>query len=396
MTDHRIVIAGGGLAAIRTAQTLRNRGHAGEIRIFSAETEPPYDRPPLSKRYLLGEQPDETIRLLSTEAYAKQGLNLELDREVVALDPATRTVTLADDSTVTYDQFVIATGARARSLSVFEGSETAYNLRTASDSRRLATALRTKGRIAVVGGGFIGLEVAATARTCGNAVTVIEAEPAPLSNVVGAEIARWLQSRHEKEGVEFRCHTTVTAVEAANGGAERLRLSDGSALEVDTVIVGVGVTRDVAWLARAGLDVADGLLCDAAGRTNVPDVFGVGDIVCHRTDRGLLPIAHWTATVNSAGRTAHAMLGLEPPSQPEDGFFWSDQYDLGLQFAGRVDPCSEVAVVAGDLGSDSFVAQFRTDGSMTGVFASNSRREFLQQRKELRKSGINLLEEAPQ
>ncbi len=384
MSDPRIVIVGGGLAAVRTAQSVRDLGHRGEVRILSAETEPPYDRPPLSKEYLLDALPDDAIRLLDPSYYHSLEIGLELGRPVIALDTVAHTVTVAGGPVVPYDRLVIATGAQARPLDVVAGREAAFPLRTAADARRLAAVLREGRRIAVIGGGFIGLEIAATARARGCAVTVIEAQPAPLLGAVGPQVAGWLQSRHTAHGVEFRCGVTVTAAGTAPDGGERLKLADGSVVDADAVVVGVGVVRDVGWLAEAGLDVADGLVCDPAGRTSTPDVFGAGDIVCHRTERGRVPIAHWTTAGNSARRAAHTLLGLPAPELPDDGFFWSDQFDLRLQFAGRVDAGSEFVVVAGDMATNSFVGNFLTEGRITGVFAINNPRQFLRNRKELR------------
>lgn len=386
MSSQRIVIVGGGLAAVRTAQMLRDLGHDGEVRILSAESELPYDRPPLSKDYLRGDTPDSGIELLDPTAYQEREIALDLGRKVVSLDTSARTVADADGQEVGYDQLVVATGAPARTLAVLDGREAVFALRTAEDSRRLAAAIREQQRIAIVGGGFIGLEVAATARTQGCPVTVIEAQSAPLLNAVGPEIARWLQERHTAHGVSFRCGCSVTAAEVAPGGGEQLRLSDGSKVDADAVVVGVGVKREIDWLSDAGLEVDDGLVCDASGRTSDPAVFGVGDIVCHRTNRGLLPVGHWTAAVNSTRRAAHALLGLPAPPMPEDGYFWSNQYDLRLQFVGRADPGCTVTVVSGDIAGDSFVAQYRTGDRTTGVFAASNPREFVRHRAQLRKT----------
>jgi 3-phenylpropionate/trans-cinnamate dioxygenase ferredoxin reductase subunit len=388
--EPRVVIVGGGLGAVRTAQTVRDLGHRGEVRILSAESEIPYDRPPLSKNHLAGSLDDSALALLPQESYAALGIRLELDQQVVRIEPEDHTVVTADGTRVPYDRLVIATGAQPRSLGVLADRPGAFPLRTATDSRRLATTVRRGQPVAVVGGGFIGLEVAATARTAGCDVHVVEAQPAPLLGAVGPDIARWLRTRHEHHGVAFHCGVTVASAEGRPDGGERLHLSDGTSIDAAAVVVGVGVVRDTAWLAEAGLDVADGLVCDEHGGTNLADVFGVGDIVCRRTADGPAPVAHWTAAGTSARRAAHALLGLEVPDLPDDGFFWSDQYDLRLQCAGRIDRDSELAIVAGDMTDNSFVAQFRTDGRVTGVLAVNEVRRFLRHRRELRST-----EEAP-
>jgi len=384
MTAPRVVVAGGGLAAVRTVQALRDLGHGGEVVMLSAESELPYDRPPLSKDHLLGNLSPESLLLLPGSDYAKLGIELRLDSEVVALDAGTHTVTLADGTALPYDRLVVATGARARTLPVFAGRPRASPLRTAHDSRRLAAVIASGGPVAVVGGGFIGLEVAAAARTRGCAVTVIEAQAAPLIGAVGPEVAAWLREEHEDRKVAFRCGTTVTGAGDAPGGGERLALADGSTVDADAVVVGVGVARDTGWLAAAGLVVEGGLVCDVDGRTNLPDVFGAGDVVCRRTARGAVPIGHWTAAGDSALRAAYAVLGLDPPPPTDDGFFWSDQYDLHLRFTGRFEADAEFAVVEGGLDAGSFVAHYRSAGRTTGVLAVNNPRGFLRHRIAVR------------
>lgn len=383
--EPRVVVVGGGLGAVRTAQTVRDLGHTGELRILSAEHETPYDRPPLSKDHLSGALPDSGLALIPHETYTELGIGLELGREIVGLDADARVLTAADGSDWSYDRLVVATGARARPLPVLADRPGAGPLRTADDSRRLAGAIRAGGRIVVVGGGFIGLEVAATARTAGCPVTVVEMQSAPLLGAVGSDVAGWLQARHEAAGVVFHCGVGVTAAGESSDGAERLELSDGTVLTADAVVVGVGVVRDVGWLADAGLETADGLVCDEHGRTSRPDVFAVGDVACRRRDTVLAPIAHWTAAGTSARRAAHALLGLDVPDLPDDAFFWSDQFGLRIQCAGAVAPDSELVVVAGDMTGNSFVAQFRSAGEMTGVIAVNDPRQFLRNRKALRK-----------
>ncbi len=382
--EPRVVVVGGGLGAVRTAQTVRDLGHTGELRILSAEDVAPYDRPPLSKGHLSGTIPDSALALLPPEKYTDLDIRLELGREVVGLDPDARTVATADGAEWSYDRLVVATGARARPLAVLADRPRAYPLRTMDDSQRLAAAVREGGRIVVVGGGFIGLEVAATARTAGCAVTVVEAESAPLVGAVGPAVATWLQARHEANGVRFHCGVCVTAAGGTPDGVEHLELSDGTRLDADAIVVGVGVVRDVGWLADAGLETADGLVCDEDGRTSRPDVFAVGDIACRRSADGHAPVAHWTAAGTSARRAAHALLGLEVPDLPDDAYFWSDQFGLKIQSAGVIGSGSELTVVEGDMSGDSFVAQFRRADATTGVVAVNDPRQFLRHRKALR------------
>lgn len=365
-----VVIVGGGLAGVRTAQALRDLGHTGPIRVLSEEAEPPYDRPPLSKEYLLGQRDD--IRLGDCG-------EVTLDSRVVGVDLATRTLHLAGGRETGYDRLVVATGARPRRLPELPASPRVHYLRTAADSRRLRQALIEGSHVVVIGAGFIGLEVASAARLRGCRVTVVEAAPYPLATIIGAEPAAWLRDWHAARGIAFRCGTTVLT--AADG---HLRLADGTELTADAVVVGVGVVRDIGWLAAAGgLETHHGLVCDGAGRTSSPEVFGAGDIVC-RHDGDCSPIAHWTAASDSAARAAAALLGVESPAPPDDGFFWSNQAELKLQFAGSVPPEAVAEVAAGTFESGRFAVHYTVDGRLTGVLAANSPRDFLRGRVALR------------
>jgi 3-phenylpropionate/trans-cinnamate dioxygenase ferredoxin reductase subunit len=381
-----IVIAGAGLAGVRTAKKLRDLRYTGRIRLLSEEDEHPYDRPPLSKGFLLGQRSEETIRLSAPEQYAAQGIELELGTQVTGVDPRSGTLGLADGTEVGYQQLVVATGARPRPLDALPPSPAVHYLRTADDARRLAAALTPGARVAVIGGGFIGLEVAAAALSLGCTAAVVEMAELPLAGIVGTGPAQWLRSWHAARGVDFRCGVTVTDCRDL-GGARRLRLSDGTAVVADVVVVGVGVIRETGWLSSAGLDVHLGLVCDPSGRTSLPGILGVGDVVCRHDETGCRPIAHWTAASDSAIRAAEALVRGEPATVADDGFFWSDQVDLRLQFAGRADPDSVTTLTEGSLEGDAFVLRYTTCGRLTGVFAANSPRGFLRARMDLRSAG---------
>jgi 3-phenylpropionate/trans-cinnamate dioxygenase ferredoxin reductase subunit len=385
--DSQIVIVGGGLAGVRTAKSLRDLGHAGGLRVLSSESEPPYDRPPLSKGFLLGDLTEESIQLMEPAELDERGIELNLDAKVVGADLGTKSLALEDGTEVNYGRLVIATGADSRPLELLPPSRRVHYLRSAADARRLRTALTATSRVAVVGAGFIGLEVAASARSIGCAVQVVELASLPLAGVIGDQPARWLQSWHAARGIEFHCGVTVEHARDSDT-AQLLELSDGSRLEVDVVVVGVGVTRATEWLADAGLPVHHGLVCDDAGRTTNRDVFGVGDVVCrHDPHGGCRPVEHWTAASDSAARTAAAILGTDPPTAQEDGFFWSDQADLKLQFAGRVTPEAATTVVKGNFDENAFVAHYTVGERLAAAFAANSPRDFLRSRVALRSAG---------
>lgn len=379
----KVVIVGGGLAAVRTAQALRALGHEGTIVMLSDEVEMPYDRPPLSKQVLLGTFPEEALRLLDEEECQRLGIDLRLGHRVVALDPDARMVRVDGHDDLVYDALVVATGSRPRRLDAVADAPDVHYVRTLDDARGLAGRLHEGARVVVVGAGFIGLEVASCARSLGADVTVVEAAPQPLRHALGSEIAAWLQEWHTERGVRFHCGVTVTASTPGSPGA-RLQLSDGRMLPADVVVVGVGVERDTTWLREAGLEVEGGLVCDEDGRTATPGVFGAGDVVYRVGPSSAALIGHWTAASGSAERVARALLGLESPSADDDAYFWSHQGDLRLQAVGRHRLDATTTVVSGELATGSFVAHYVLDGELVGVVAANSARTFLLSRKVLR------------
>jgi 3-phenylpropionate/trans-cinnamate dioxygenase ferredoxin reductase component len=383
-----IVIVGAGLAGVRTAQALRGLGYPGRIRLLSDESEDPYDRPPLSKDFLTGKRGADAIRLLKPGGYADQGIELVLGARVTGLDPRSRTAGFADGTETAYDQLAVATGARPRPLEALPASPSVHYLRTADDARRLYSALAPGRRVAVIGGGFIGLEVASAALSLGCAVTVVEAVPLPLAAVIGAPAARWLVAWHSERKVSFCCGSTVLSSAHDGDGTTRLRLSDGSDVHADVVVVGVGIVRETGWLAAAGLDVHLGLVCDAEGRTSRPGIVGAGDIMCLHDARpdGCRPVAHWTAAAESAERAARTLAGDDRHAAVDDGYFWSDQGDLRLQFAGHATPDSAVSFAAGSFDEDAFTIQYITGNRLTGVLAVNSPRAFLRARIALRRT----------
>ncbi|MGW4959902.1 NAD(P)/FAD-dependent oxidoreductase [Nonomuraea sp. NPDC004186] len=383
MSGPHVVIAGGGLAAVRTAQALRDLGHRGRVTLVSEESDEPYDRPPLSKECLLGTRGADDIRLAAPDEYARQDIRLVLGRAAVGLNLCARTLTLTDGGEIGYDRLVVATGARPRRLPSLPDSGRVHYLRTAADSRRLAGALTDGARVAVIGAGFVGLEVACAARMRGCRVTVVEAAAQPMALIIGAGPAAWLRRRHSERGLEFRCGTTVDESEE-RPDALVLFLGDGTVVETDVVVVGVGIVRDTAWLADAGLETHHGLVCDETGRTSAADVFGAGDVVCRHTAGQCRPIGHWTAASDSAAKVAAALLGVPPAGLDEDGFFWSDQADLRLQFAGAASPTATATVVSGDFDSGRFVVHYTDGDRLTGVFAANAPRDFLRGRLALR------------
>lgn len=378
-----LVVVGGGLAAVRAAQTARDAGHEGRIVLLSEEAELPYDRPPLSKDVLLGTFPEQALLLLPAEGLADKGIEVLLGHRAVSLDLQARTVGTQDGTTVPYDRLVVATGCRARVLPTVAAGPDVHYLRTADDARRLAAALAPGTSVAIVGAGFIGLEVASSAQALGCDVIVIEAEPHPLTRALGPDVAAWLQAWHTGKGVVFRCGVTVDS-ESPGDRSARLSLSDGTTIKADVVVIGIGITRELDWLRDAGLEVHAGLVCDDDGRTSDPFVFAAGDIACRHDGDTCRPIQHWTAAAESAGRAARTAVGAEPKASVDDAYFWSHQTGLRLQAVGHDVAGAQMSVVSGDLESGAFVVHYERDGVLVAVFASNSPKPFLMSRKALR------------
>ena len=345
-----IVLVGGGLAAQRCAHTLRRRGHDGGITLLGDEGRLPYDRPPLSKEHLAGEMEDGALALRPHAWYAEHGVELRLDDPAVALDPLACTVRTESGADVRYDRVLIATGARPVQLPGSQGFDNVHTLRSARDAAALAAHLRPGARLAIAGAGFIGQEVAATARGLGADVSVVEAAPAPLYGLLGAELGGWFAQLQREEGVDVRLGTRIERFHGDGRTLRALALSDGTELRCDALLTGVGVRPDTRWLADAGLP-SDGIPVDATGATALPGVFAAGDVAHGH---------HWEAAVAQGVAAAHGMLGLAPPAHPRPSF-WSDQYGIRIQFAG--DPRGADAVeLDGDPAARDFAALYLRDG----------------------------------
>jgi NADPH-dependent 2,4-dienoyl-CoA reductase/sulfur reductase-like enzyme len=330
-----VVIVGGGLAGQRCAETLRRQGYEGPIRIVCAEPHPPYDRPPLSKEILRGEQAIDSLAFRPPEWYAQHDIELLLGVSAVALRASERRVSLSDGSSLRYWKLLIATGSRPRTLPLVEGRRNVSALRTVDEAHALSGVLRERPRLAIVGAGFIGQEVAATARALGAEVTMIEAAPCPLVGVLGTELGDWFARLHRAEGVEVLTGATVTRA-VANGDVRALHLSDGTSVETDHVVVGIGAAPEVQWLADSGIDAARGVPAGPHGHTEIDDVFAVGDAAAtyDAVAGAHVPGSHWEAAGRQGARAARAMLGLEPGTVPVTSF-WTDQYGLRIQYMGH-------------------------------------------------------------
>jgi NADPH-dependent 2,4-dienoyl-CoA reductase/sulfur reductase-like enzyme len=367
----RIAVVGASLAGVRAAQELRAQGYDGGIVLIGAEPHLPYDRPPLSKGFLAGTASRESLDLLDPSDLAALALDFRLGVEATALEPSNRRVLLSDGTSVHADGVVIATGGRARTLPGFEG---AFVLRTVDDALALRAALVPGARVAVVGAGFIGAEVASTCRSLGLDVVVLEALDAPLAPVLGPELAEACARLHRDHGTDLRCGVQVTGMSPAG-----VSLADGSVVPADVVVTGVGMTPATAWLAGSGLKVGNGVHTDEGLVTSLPSVVAVGDVARYAGRRH----EHWTnASEQAPVAVANLLAGHTARAYVPSGYVWSDQYSGRLQLAGHPRPDDTLSFVDGDPSASSFVATFARDGSTTGVFALNNAKLFNRLRRQ--------------
>jgi NADPH-dependent 2,4-dienoyl-CoA reductase/sulfur reductase-like enzyme len=367
----RAVVVGASLAGLRAAESLRRGGHDGPLTILGAERHRPYDRPPLSKQILTGKAGPEQLALPVDDELEADWLlgmsaaGLDLDRGLVV-------VTGGDE--VAFDQLVIATGAHPRTLLSARPGPGVFYLRTVEDALALRDELQHASRAVVIGAGFIGLEVAASARQIGAGVTVVEALPVPLERALGPQMGQTIAELHRRHDVDVRLGV---GVEGLVGGsrAEGVRLADNTVVLADLVVVGIGVAPATSWLDGSGVDLSDGVLCDdrlhvlVDGRPH-PDVVAAGDVCrwTHPRYGRTVRIEHWTNAAEQGEAAARSLLEGEaaPPYAPTP-YFWSDQYGLKLQFVGDALPDDEVAVIEGNPAEDRFVATYGRDGRLVAA-----------------------------
>lgn len=367
----RIVVVGASLAGLRTIEALRRRGHTGEIIALSAEPHRPYDRPPLSKQFLKGEWPEDRLSLRQ-QGDDDLDVTWRFGVSAQALDADARCVVLDDGSRVAFGGLVIATGARPRRLPAAEGLDGVHVLRSLDDARALRDDLEAGGRLVVVGAGFIGMEVAASARERGVDVVVVEALEAPLVRGLGRTLGDLVAARHRDHGVDIRCGVGVSGFDGA-GRVESVRLGDGTTLEASTVLVGIGVVPEVGWLAGSGLDIENGVLCDATGATALEHVVAAGDAARWWNPRSGRAVRHehWTSAVEQAGVAAARLLGGPGGAEPLDPipYVWSDQFDMRIAIAGEPAGGDTMHVAHGSLHDDRFIALMGKAGRLVGAVA---------------------------
>jgi NADPH-dependent 2,4-dienoyl-CoA reductase/sulfur reductase-like enzyme len=359
-SDAGVLVAGGGLAGQRCAETLRRRGYEGPVRILCAETEAPYDRPPLSKGVLAGSVEEASTAFRAAGWHEDNEVELVLGARAAGLEPGAHLVFLTEGEPVPYGKLLVASGGEPRRLPFLEGFENVHYLRTLADARRLRAELAPGARLAIVGAGFIGQEVAATALGLGAEVTMIEAMEVPLAPILGAELGRWFAGLHQEEGVRLR---TGALLESARGEGrvEELLLADGTRIGCDVVVAGIGTVPATGWLAGSGLGER-GVEADAHGRTALPDVFAAGDasIPFDPRFRAHARTEHWDAAAWQGAAAARAMLG-EDPGMPPLPSFWSDQYGVRVQSVGHPH-LGDSVLIDGDPAARDFEAVFAREG----------------------------------
>ncbi|KDN76046.1 NAD(P)/FAD-dependent oxidoreductase [Streptomyces olindensis] len=381
-----ITVVGASLAGLSTVRALRAEGYDGEIVVVGEERHAPYDRPPLSKDFLTGDVDAEALALGDADEFEILDAQWLLGERAVGLDPVARTVTLAGGRHVRTEGVVVATGASPRTLPGADGKAGVHTLRTLDDARALrAELLDGLPRVVVIGAGFIGAEVAATAHRLGLHVTVVEALPVPLERQLGREMGLVVSSLHGDHGVRLLCGTGVAEL-IGESRVTGVRLTDGRVLPADIVVAGVGVRPNTDWLVGSGVRVDDGVVCDAGCATGVPGVVAVGDVArCPDPFTGLhARVEHWSNATEQAKTAARTLLTGVPAEAPlTPPYFWSDQYRVRIQFAGHVTPGAEPEVVEGDIDSRTFTAVYRYEGTPVAVLSLNQPKFFNRLRRTL-------------
>jgi 3-phenylpropionate/trans-cinnamate dioxygenase ferredoxin reductase subunit len=360
-----IVIAGASLAGAKAAEALREQGYGGAVVLLGAEPHLPYERPELTKKYLLGKSGRDEVFLHDAAWYADRGIDLRLGLEATEIDRAGHLVALSDGSAVGYGKLLLTTGARPRTLSG-PGADAhgVHYLRTIDDSESVQRLFASASRVVVVGAGWIGLEVTAAARAAGVEVTVVESARLPLLRVLGAEVAEVFVNLHREHGVDFRFGATLEAITTSDGRATGVRLADGTEIAADAVVVAVGVSPNIELAEAAGLTIDNGILVDDALRTSDPDIFAAGDVAnaYHPLLDKHIRVEHWANALKQPAVAATGLLGGEA-SYADLPYFYTDQYDLGMEYVGYVESEGyDEVVFRGDVDGREFIAFWLTEG----------------------------------
>ena len=377
-------MVGASLAGLSAARSLRKQGYDGRLVVIGDELHRPYDRPPLSKEFLAGTHAEAELALeVDGEDLGAEWL---LGTRAVGLDHGGRVVRLTDGREVRADGVVIATGAAARTLPGSEGLAGVHTLRTLDDARALRDELALGGRLVVIGGGFIGAEVASTARALGLDVTIVEAAPTPLAGPLGESMGALVSALHADHGVRLSCGVGVKGL-SGERRVDAVLLEDGRSIPADIVVVGVGARPNVEWLEGSGIDLDNGVKCGADGRTSLAGVVAVGDCANWYDPRAghHRRVEHWTGARERPDAAVATLLagGAVEPGVPRPPYFWSDQYGVKIQFAGHAAGADSVTVEAGTADDRDVLAVYRRAGHPVAVLGMNQPRLFTRWRKQL-------------
>jgi 3-phenylpropionate/trans-cinnamate dioxygenase ferredoxin reductase subunit len=370
-SDQTFVIVGASLAGAKAADSLRVEGFEGRVVLIGQEPVRPYERPPLSKTYLRGETDFDAAAVHEAGFYAERAIELRTSTTVVSIDPAVRTVGLDSGESVPYDRLLLCTGATPRRLEVPGADlEGVLYLRNFGDSDAIRHAVTASVPVVVVGAGWIGAEVAASARQLGAEVTMVEVASVPLERVLGPEVGSIYRDLHAEHGVQLRFGVGVESVEGVYG-VEAVRLSDGTVLPAGAVVVGVGVLPRTELAAAAGLTLDNGILTDEHLETSASGIYAAGDVanVFHRSYGSHIRLEHWSAALNQGPAAAKNMLGIDTPYD-KIPYFFSDQFDLGMEYRGWA-PGFDQVVLRGDRARREFVAFWLVDGRVRAVMNAN-------------------------
>ncbi len=377
MTE-RVIIAGAGHAAGQTATTLRQKKYTGEILIIGDEPYVPYQRPPLSKAYLAGELELERLYFKPEKFYPEHDIDMRLGTRVTAIDPSAKTVTTDAGDTLDYTKLILATGSRVRELPIPGNDlEGVHYLRSIGDVQAMQAQFAPGAKIVIVGGGYIGLEVAAVGVKRGLDVTVLETESRVMNRVVAREISQFFQDMHAAEGTKLELGRRVKQINGDNGKVVSVSCADGFTVEADLVVIGIGILPNVELAEAAGLKCSNGIVVDENCQTSDPDILAIGD--CTRHPNGLLGRHLRLESVHNAieqGKTAALNIIGNPSPYNQIPWFWSDQFDVKMQIAGMSD-VHEQFVLRGDPATRSFAAFYLQQGRIVAVDAINSPREFM-------------------
>lgn len=380
--EPHLVVVGASLAGLRAVESARRAGFAGTITLVGAEEHLPYDRPPLSKEFLTAAEPMQAPTLRDPAVLRDElHIDLRLGSPATGLDTADRVVWVGSEP-IGYTGLVLATGAAPRTLPGSDHLAGVHTLRTLDDARRIRAALDAGARTVVVGAGFIGSEIASSARQRGSTVTVVEALATPLARPVGEQMGVVLAGLHERHGTTLRCGVGVEAIEGVDS-VEAVRLADGTRIEADLVVVGVGVAPTIDWLSGSGLQLDNGIVCDQTLQTSAPGVYAAGDLASwpNPVFDTRMRLEHWTIAAEQGGVAGrHAIDPAGATAYSTVPYFWSDWYGRRIQFVGIAAGVEEVQVVAGDVDGDTFLTLYRAGDRLIGALGLEQRGQIMKYR----------------